>query len=114
MDGTWLGHFELHEKIGAGGMGRVYKARDTRLERLVAIKLLSEATVADADRRARFVQEAKAASALNHPNIITIHDIASENGNHFIVMEYVQGKTLDALLPRKGLRLNEILLSQGI
>jgi serine/threonine protein kinase len=70
--------------------------------------------VADPERKCRFVQEAKAASALNHPNIIAIHDIASENGIDFIVMEYVQGKTLDALVPRKGLRLNEILLSQGI
>jgi serine/threonine protein kinase len=65
--------------------------------------------VADAERQRRFVQEAKAASALNHPNIITIHDISSENGIDFIVMEYVQGKTLDALVPRKGLRLNETL-----
>ncbi len=64
---------------------------------------------ADPERKRRFVQEAKAASALNHPNIITIHDIASENGIDFIVMEYVEGKTLDRLIPRKGLRLNEVL-----
>ena len=69
MDNTKLGHFSLLEKIGEGGMGRVYKARDTRLGRLVAIKLLAEARSEDAGRRARFVQEAKAASALNHPNI---------------------------------------------
>jgi len=95
-------------------MGVVYKARDTHLDRLVALKVLPPEKVADPERKRRFVQEAKAASALNHPNVITIHDIASENGIDFIVMEYVQGKTLDALVPRKGLRLNEILLSQGI
>jgi len=95
-------------------MGVVYKARDTHLDRVVALKVLPPEKVADPERKRRFVQEAKAASALNHPNIITIHDIASENGIDFIVMEYEQGKTLDALVPRKGLRLNEILLPQGI
>ena len=80
MDGGELGHFSLLEKIGEGGMGRVYKARDKRLDRLVAIKLLAEARSSNADRRARFVQEAKAASALNHPNIITIHESANRTG----------------------------------
>src|SRR5580704_8698988 len=69
MDGNDLGHFSLLEKIGEGGMGRVYKARDKNFARLVAIKLLPESRLSDTDRRARFVQEAKAASALNHPNI---------------------------------------------
>src|SRR5258705_1174225 len=90
-------------------MGVVYRARDQHLDRFVAIKVLPPELVADPDRKRRFAQEAKAASALNHPNIITIHDIASDNGIDFIVMEYVQGKTLDALVPRKGLRLNETL-----
>ena len=94
-------------------MGRVYKARDTRLDRLVAIKLLPEARSADADRRARFVQEAKAASALNHPNIITIYEIGEEigeqDGQTFIVMELVDGKPLNELIPRKGMRLTEAL-----
>jgi eukaryotic-like serine/threonine-protein kinase len=91
MDGAELGHFSLLEKIGEGGMGRVYKARDGRLERLVAIKLLAESRLADAGQRTRFVQEAKAASALNHPNIITIHEIGEQDGRTFIVMELVDG-----------------------
>jgi eukaryotic-like serine/threonine-protein kinase len=114
MLGKTIAHYQILGKLGEGGMGVVYKARDTHLDRLVALKVLPPEKVADPERKRRFVQEAKAASALNHPNIITIHDIASENGIDFIVMEYVQGKTLDALVPRKGLRLNEILLSQGI
>src|SRR5262245_32485999 len=98
MIGKTIAHYQILEKLGEGGMGVVYKARDTHLERLVAIKVLPPEKVADPERKRRFVQEAKAASALNHPNIITIHDIASENGADFIVMEYVQGKTLDALV----------------
>jgi serine/threonine protein kinase len=109
MDSASLGHFTLVEKIGEGGMGRVYKARDTRLERLVAIKLLPEARLAGTDRRSRFVQEARAASALNHPNIITIHDIAEQDGQTFIVMELVAGKPLNELISRKGMRLTEAL-----
>ena len=109
MDGTTLGHFALLEKIGEGGMGQVYKAKDTRLERMVAIKLLPESKVADAERRARFVQEAKAASALNHPNIITIHEIGEQDGQSFIVMELIDGKALSDLIPRKGMRLTEAL-----
>ncbi len=95
--------------IGAGGMGEVYRARDTRLGREVAIKVLPADRVSDADRRRRFVQEAQAASALNHPHIITIYEIESADGNDFIVMEYVRGKSLDALIPRQGMRLNEAL-----
>jgi len=109
MDGGELGHFSLLEKIGEGGMGRVYKARDKRLDRFVAIKLLAEARSTDADRRARFVQEAKAASALNHPNIITIHEIGEQDGQTYIVMELVDGKPLNELIPRKGMRLTEAL-----
>ena len=109
MDNTKLGHFSLLEKIGEGGMGRVYKARDTRLGRLVAIKLLAEARSTDAYRRARFVQEAKAASALNHPNIVAIHEIGEQDGQTYIVMELVDGKPLTELIPRKGMRLTEAL-----
>jgi eukaryotic-like serine/threonine-protein kinase len=109
MDGGELGHFSLLDKIGEGGTGRVCKARDTRLERLVAIKLLPEARSADADRRARFFQEAKAASALNHPNIITIHEIGEQDGRTFIVMELVEGKPLNELIPGKGMRLKQAL-----
>ncbi len=113
MADAWLGrtlsHYEIVEKLGEGGMGVVYKARDTRLDRFVAIKILPADKVADAERKRRFVQEAKAASALNHPNIITIHDIASESGTDFMVMEYVAGKTLDHAIERHGLRLSEAL-----
>jgi len=109
MDAGDLGHFSLLEKIGEGGMGRVYKARDKRLDRFVAIKLLAEGRSTDAYRHARFVQEAKAASALNHPNIITIHEIGEQDGRTFIVMELVDGKPLNELIPRKGMRLPEAL-----
>jgi serine/threonine protein kinase len=94
MIGKIISHYRILEKLGEGGMGVVYKALDTHLDRFVAIKLLPPEKVADAERERRFVQEAKAASALNHPSIITIYDIASENGAHFIAMEYVPGKAL--------------------
>src|SRR5512136_2811935 len=104
--GTRLGPYEVVGLIGAGGMGEVYKARDTRLDRTVAIKVLPAEKVADPERRRRFVQEAKAASALNHPNIVTVYDIGQVDGIDFIAMEYVAGKTLDELIPRKGTRLS--------
>jgi serine/threonine protein kinase/sugar lactone lactonase YvrE len=107
--GRTLSHYQIVSRLGAGGMGVVYKARDTHLDRFVAIKVLPPELVADPDRKRRFVQEAKAASALNHPNIITIHDIASENSRDFIVMEYVQGKTLDQVIPRRGMSPPEML-----
>jgi len=109
MIGKTLGHYEITEKLGEGGMGVVYKARDTHLDRFVAIKVLPAEKVADPDRKRRFVQEAKAASALNHPNIIHIYDIDRVDGIDFIAMEYVPGKTLDQVIPRKGLRLGETL-----
>ena len=107
--GQQLGSYQILSLLGTGGMGVVYKARDTRLKRSVAIKVLPADQVSDPERKRRFIQEARAASALNHPNIITIHDIGSEGGIDFVVMEYVAGKTLDQLIPRKGLRLNETL-----
>src|ERR1700730_9193908 len=100
--GTRLGPYEVLAALGAGGMGEVYKARDTRLDRVVAVKVLPASVAADPERKRRFAQEARAASALNHPNIVTIHDIANDNGIDFIVMEYVRGKALDQLIPRKG------------
>ena len=109
MIGRRLLHYEIVEKLGEGGMGVVYKARDRHLDRFVAIKVLPPEKVADPSRKARFVQEAKAASALNHPNIVHIYDIAAQAGTDFIAMEYVTGKTLDQLIPRKGMRLNEAL-----
>jgi len=97
-------HHEIVREIGRGGMGVVYEARDTRLGRPVAIKVLLPDRVADPERKRRFIQEARAASALNHPNIITVHDINSDDGVDFIVMEHVDGKPLDELIPSKGLR----------
>jgi serine/threonine protein kinase len=91
MIGQTLGHYKIIEKIGSGGMGEVYKARDLHLDRFVGLKILPAEKVADPDRKRRFVQEAKAASALNHPDIIHIYDIASEAGVDFIAMEYVEG-----------------------
>jgi serine/threonine protein kinase len=107
--GGVLGHYRIESKIGEGGMGVVYRAVDSHLDRPVAIKLLAAGTTADAGRRARFVQEAKAASALNHPNIITIHDIASADGVDYIAMEYVEGETLDHVLARGALPLARAL-----
>ena len=109
MIGQTLGHYRIEAKLGEGGMGVVYRAMDTRLDRPVAIKVLSAESTSDPERKRRFVQEAKAASALNHPNIITIYEIDNASGVDFIAMEYVPGKTLDQLLPRKGLRLGEVL-----
>ena len=109
MKGRRLAHYEILDKLGEGGMGAVWQARDTRLNRIVAIKTLPADKVADDQRKRRFVQEAQSASALNHPNIVTIYDINSENGADFIVMECVRGKTIDELISRRGLRLNELL-----
>jgi Tol biopolymer transport system component/predicted Ser/Thr protein kinase len=109
MTGQKVGHYQVLEKLGEGGMGVVYKARDTHLDRFVALKVLPAEKVSDPERRRRFVQEAKAASALNHSNIITIYDIDQAEGIHFISMECVAGKTLADLIGRKGLKLNETL-----
>ena len=109
MIGRTISHYEIVEKLGEGGMGVVYKARDTHLDRFVAIKVLPPEKVADGERKRRFVQEAKSASALNHPNIITIYDIATENGIDFISMEYVPGRALNQVITRKGLPLGEAL-----
>src|SRR5215510_9103045 len=95
--GQRLGGFEILAPLGAGGMGEVYRARDTRLGREVALKVLPESLAADRDRLARFEQEARAASALNHPNIVTIHEIGRDGETTFVAMELVDGKTLREL-----------------
>ena len=103
MIGRTISHYEITGKLGEGGMGVVYKARDTRLDRSVALKLLPPDKVADPARRRRFVQEARAASALNHPHIVTIHDIEEVDGVYLIAMESVEGTSLDACIPPGGL-----------
>src|SRR5215472_9028665 len=90
-DGQRLGHYEILGQLGQGGWAAVYKARDLRLERLVALKVLSPQRVTDDRERRRFMQEARSASALNHPNIVTVYEIASVRGEHYIAMEYIEG-----------------------
>jgi hypothetical protein len=102
--GQVISHYQFLEKLGAGGMGDIYKAHDARLNRFVAVKVLSSANAGDPERRRRFIQEAQAASGLNHPNIITVHDIVNEPEGDYMVMEFVSGKTLVDLIPKGGLR----------
>src|SRR5436190_4653377 len=92
--GVTLSHYHIVAKIGAGGMGEVYLAQDTKLDRKVALKILPADLAANHDRMRRFVQEAKAASALNHPNIITIYEIDETGSGHFIATEFIEGETL--------------------
>src|SRR5436853_3252269 len=98
--GTRLDRYEILSPLGAGGMGEVYLALDTRLKRKVALKLLPAAFTQDADRVRRFEQEAQAASALNHPNIITIHEIGEVTGTHFMATEFIEGQTLRQQMTR--------------
>ena len=92
--GTKIGRYEIRSKIGEGGMGEVYLATDTELDRTVAVKILPERPASDQQRLQRFVQEAKAASALNHPHILTIYEIGSFGDSRFIAMEFIYGETL--------------------
>ena len=102
--GTKLGPYEIVEPLGAGGMGEVYRARDTRLGRDVAIKVLPAHLSANPDLRQRMEREAKAISSLNHPHICTLHDIGSQDGVDFLVMEHLEGETLADRLQRGALR----------
>src|SRR5271167_2092776 len=92
--GSKFGPYEIVAPIGAGGMGEVYRARDTRLGREVALKVLPESFSRDAERLRRFEQEARSVAALNHPNILAIHDIGAQDGTHYIVTELLDGRTL--------------------
>src|SRR5689334_4371610 len=107
--GTRLGAYEIVAPLGSGGMGEVYKARDTRLDRTVAIKILPPEVAADPLRRERFRREASAISSLTHPHICTLYDIGEQNGVDFLVMEYVAGETLAHRLLRGALPLDQVL-----
>ena len=107
--GTRLGPYEILAPMGAGGMGEVYRARDTRLERTVAIKVLPEHLAESPERKARFEREAKAISQLNHPNICTLHDIGEQDGTDYLVMEYIEGETLADRLKKGRLKLDQAL-----
>jgi Tol biopolymer transport system component/serine/threonine protein kinase len=107
--GQTLAHYRIIKAIGAGGMGQVYLAEDTRLDRQVALKILPPELGDDADRRARFTREAKAVAVLNHPNIVTAYAVEEAGGFHFITMELVRGRTLAELLPRSGFALHKFL-----
>jgi eukaryotic-like serine/threonine-protein kinase len=107
--GTKLGPYEILSPIGAGGMGEVYKGRDTRLERVVAIKVLPPHLAADPEFRERFDREAKSISSLNHPNICTLYDVGRDQGHEFLVLEYLEGETLGARIAKGPLPLGEAL-----
>src|SRR5215813_4110081 len=109
MVGRIVSHYRILEKLGEGGMGVVWKAHDQELGRFAAIKCLNSKLSANTAGRARFFQEARAASALNHPNIVTIYDLFHEQGTTYLVMEFVDGKPLDRLVPRHGMNLGEML-----
>src|SRR3989442_6783753 len=107
--GSRLGPYEILAPIGAGGMGEVYRARDPKLNRRIAIKILPETTATDAERRARFEREARTIAALNHPNIVTIYSVEEANGVLLLTMELVEGKPLADLIVKGGLSLGQIL-----
>src|SRR6266404_4592458 len=106
---TTLSHYRIVSKIGEGGMGEVYLAQDTKLDRKVALKILPADVAAHPDRMKRFVQEARAASSLNHPNIITIHEIGETASGHFIGTEFIDGETLRERMSRGGVELSDTL-----
>jgi Tol biopolymer transport system component len=107
--GAMIGPYRVVERLGAGGMGEVYRATDTRLSRDVALKVLASGSLADPERKRRFLSEARAVSALNHPNIVTFYDLLSDCGEDVLLLEYVPGTTLDRLIGKRGLRLREAL-----
>ncbi len=109
MTGKTLGHYRIDEKLGEGGMGVVYRAHDTQLERTVALKLVGERLPADETARARLLQEARSASALNHPHISTIYEVGEADGQTYIAMEYAEGRSLSALIPSDGMPMENLL-----
>src|SRR6059036_2173562 len=107
--GQLIGHYRIESLLGVGGMGEVYLARDERLGREVALKILPERLTADETQLSRFEHEARTASALNHPNILTVHEIGVDGNRHFIATEFIEGETLRALLARGKLDLHQVL-----
>src|SRR5271169_7069565 len=107
--GTKLGPHEIQTALGAGGMGEVYRARDTRLERTVAVKILPSHLSSNPEAKQRFEREARTISSLNHPNICVLHDVGSQDGTSYLVMEYVDGETLDSRLQRGPMPLKQAL-----
>src|SRR4029077_17942905 len=107
--GTKLGPYEIQSPLGAGGMGEVYRARDTRLDRTVAVKILTQGLEGTPEVRQRFDREARAISSLNHPHICTLYDVGHQDGIDYLVMEYVEGETLAARLAKGPLPLDEVL-----
>jgi serine/threonine protein kinase len=103
-EGDFVSHYKIHSKLGAGGMGEVYLATDTLLDRKVALKILPGEVTADPHRVRRFLQEAKAASSLNHPHILTIHEVGQANSTHFIATEFIDGMTLREAMKREHLK----------
>ena len=109
LAGTKLGRYEIRSKLGEGGMGEVYLAEDTQLGRRVAIKLLPPETISDEHARKRLVREARAAATLDHPHICSVYEVGEADGRSFIVMQYIEGETLDLKLSRKSIKLKEAL-----
>src|SRR5271165_5133197 len=107
--GTLLGPYEIQSPLGAGGMGEVYRARDTRLDRSVAVKILPSHLSNDAEAKQRFDREARTISSLNHPNICTLYDVGHQNGTDFLVMEFLDGQTLADRLSKGPLPIDQVL-----